>query len=58
MKISIEEYEEERKLLHKQLNLLAEQSNGCPPHELAELSEQMANLYRALNDKHLQRNNY
>lgn len=50
---------EERDLLHKQLELLAEQSKGsCSKENLALLSEQMVNLYRALNDKHLQHNSY
>lgn len=40
---------EERELLHKQLQLLAEQSNGCPPMELAALSKQMAVIYSVLN---------
>lgn len=42
-------YEEERELLHKQLKLLAEQSVGCLPHDLAELSEQMVAIYSVLN---------
>ncbi len=42
-------YVEERELLHKQLQLLAEQSVGCMPIELAELSEQMVAIYSALN---------
>ena len=40
---------EERELLHKQLKLLAEQSKGCMPTELAVLSEQMVAIYSALN---------
>lgn len=40
---------EERELLHKQLQLLAEQSKGCAPAELAELSEQMVSIYSVLN---------
>lgn len=39
---------EERELLHKQLKLLAEQSIGCMPMELAALSEQMVAIYYAL----------
>lgn len=41
-------FAEERKLLSKQLELLAEQSNGCSPMELAALSEQMAAIYSLL----------
>lgn len=41
-------FAEERELLHKQLKLLAEQSVGCLPHDLAELSEQMVAIYRVL----------
>lgn len=40
---------EERELLHKQLQLLAEQSKGCVPTELAELSAQMVAIYSVLN---------
>lgn len=40
---------EERELLHKQLQLLAEQSVGCMPMELAALSEQMVAIYSVLN---------
>lgn len=43
-------YKEERELLHKQLELLAEQSKSCQSHELAELSGQMVNLFCALNN--------
>ncbi len=42
-------YVEERELLHQQLQLLAEQSKGCLPMELAELSAQMSAIYLALN---------
>lgn len=42
-------YTEERKLLYKQLELLAEQSKGCMPMELAALSEQMVSIYSVLN---------
>lgn len=42
-------YAEERELLHKQLKLLAEQSVGCTPMNLAALSEQMVFIYLALN---------
>ncbi len=42
-------YVEERELLHKQLQLLAEQSKGCMPMELVALSEQMISIYLALN---------
>ncbi len=42
-------YEEERELLHKQLELLAEQSIGCMPMELAALSERMVAIYSVLN---------
>lgn len=41
-------FAQDRELLHKQLELLAEQSKGCLPHELAELSEQMVAIYSAL----------
>lgn len=41
-------FAEERELLHKQLELLAEQSIGCMPMELAALSEQMIAIYRVL----------
>lgn len=41
--------QEERELLHKQLQLLAEQSVGCMPMELAALSEQMVAIYSVLN---------
>lgn len=41
-------FAQERELLHKQLELLAEQSKGCLPHELAELSEQMVAIYSVL----------
>lgn len=40
--------QKERELLCKQLQLLAEQSVGCSPSELAELSEQMTMIYLAL----------
>lgn len=43
---------EERELLHKQLKLLAEQSEKCSlteQKELAMLSEQMVAIYLALN---------
>ena len=40
--------QEERELLHKQLQLLAEQSKGCVPTELAELSAQMVAIYSVL----------
>ncbi len=40
---------EERELLHKQLQLLAEQSKGCLPMELAAVSEQMVAIYSVLN---------
>lgn len=39
---------EERELLHKQLQLLAEQSKSCIPTELAKLSEQMIVIYSVL----------
>lgn len=39
---------EERALLHKQLELLAEQSKGCQPMELAAISEQMVSIYSVL----------
>lgn len=42
-------FPEERELLHKQLQLLAEQSVGCMPMELAALSEQMVAIYSVLN---------
>ena len=42
-------YEEERELLHKQLELMAERSIGCMPMELAALSEQMSVIYSVLN---------
>ncbi|MBP3604749.1 MAG: hypothetical protein J6J79_11430 [Lachnospiraceae bacterium] len=41
-------YAQERELLHKQLELLAEQSKGCSPMELAELSAQMVAIYSVL----------
>ncbi len=41
-------FAQERELLHKQLELLAEQSKGCQPHELAELSAQMVAIYSVL----------
>ena len=41
-------YAEERELLHKQLQLLAEQSKSCTPTELAKLSEQMVTIYSVL----------
>lgn len=41
-------YEQERELLHKQLELLAERSKGCAPPELAELSAQMVAIYSLL----------
>lgn len=41
-------FAEERELLHKQLELLAEQSKGCEPMELAALSEQMISIYSVL----------
>ncbi len=40
--------QEERELLHKQLQLLAEQSKSCTPTELAKLSEQMVAIYSVL----------
>lgn len=43
------EYTEQRELLYKQLQLLAEQSVGCMPMELAALSEQMVAIYSVLN---------
>ena len=42
-------YTEEKELLHKQLVLLAEQSKGCVPMELAALSEQIVAIYSVLN---------
>ena len=42
-------YAEERELLHKQLELLAERSKDCSPTALAELSAQMVSVYTALN---------
>lgn len=39
---------EERELLHKQLQLLAEQSKGCVPTDLAQLSAQMVAIYSVL----------
>ena len=42
-------YAEERELLHKQLELLAERSKDCSPTALAELSAQMVSVYAALN---------
>lgn len=39
----------EKELLRKQLELLSEQSVGCLPHDLAELSEQMVAIYSVLN---------
>lgn len=42
------EYTEQRELLYKQLQLLAEQSIGCMPMELAALSEQMVAIYSVL----------
>lgn len=39
---------EERELLHKQLELLAERSKGCTPTELAKLSAQMTAIYMVL----------
>ncbi len=42
-------YKEEMKMLHEQFKLLAEQSKGCQPHELAELSEQMVAIFSVLN---------
>lgn len=41
-------YEEEKELLHKQFELLAERSKSCLPAELAELSAQMVNIYSVL----------
>ena len=41
-------FAEERELLHKQLELLAEKSENCSPHELAELSEQRVAIYSLL----------
>lgn len=41
-------FQEERELLHKQLQLLAEQSKSCTPTELAKLSEQMIAIYSVL----------
>lgn len=41
-------HEELREILCKQLQLLAEQSIGCNPYELAELSEQMVSIYSVL----------
>lgn len=43
------EYAKERKLLRKQLRLLAEQSKKCMPMELAAISEQMIAIYSVLN---------
>ena len=42
-------FPEERELLHKQLELLAERSKDCSPTALAELSAQMVSVYTALN---------
>lgn len=42
------EYTEQRELLYKQLQLLAEQSKSCTPTELAKLSEQMVAIYSVL----------
>ena len=44
--------EEEQKLLHNQLILLAEQSNrNCLPNELKDLSIAMATIYVAIQKK-------
>lgn len=43
-------FAEERELLHEQLKLLAEQSKkSCSVESLSILSEQMVNVYKALN---------
>jgi len=43
-------FAEERELLHKQLQLLAEKSNeSCSPEALVILSEQMVKVYTAIN---------
>lgn len=41
-------YAEERELLRKQLELLAERSKDCNPIVLAELSAQMVAIYESL----------
>lgn len=43
-------YREEKELLHKQLELLAEQSRGADCRELAEISCSMCEIYRLLKD--------
>ncbi len=49
-KDEVNEILEERELLHKQLELLSEKSkDSCSPETLAVLSEQMVNVYSALN---------
>lgn len=49
-KDEVNEILEERELLHKQLQLLAEKSkDSCSPETLAILSEQMVEVYTALN---------
>ena len=43
-------FAEERELLHKQLELLAEKSkDSCSPETIAILTAQMVNVYSALN---------
>lgn len=41
-------YAKERELLHSQLVFLAEQSKGCTPIELTEISAQMIAIYSVL----------
>lgn len=41
-----------REILRKQLELLAKESPKCMPHELAEYSESMVEIYRELSKAH------
>ena len=44
----IDRIQEERELLHKQLELIAEKSKNCSPGNLAALTAQMVAIYSVL----------
>lgn len=45
-------FAQERELLHKQLELLAEQSKGAMEKDLSELSDSMCKIYRSIMQSH------
>lgn len=46
-------YVTERQILYNQLEIIAEKSKSCHEKELANLSEQMVNIFVVLNSKNL-----